>query len=248
VPDRSLARVPFAALWNPEEETYLVERHPVTIAPSAAAYLALRARAAHPGTGAPSSVLAVGASHPDKPPLPRVAGEAEGVAGLYPRSRVLTGPDATLAAFFESVHRAEVIHFAGHGEDDVRALTRSRLFFTPADAEDPGVLHGGDLVDRSFDGTRLAVLAACRTATWGDKGRETVSGLAAAFLAAGVPTVVASLWPVDDAATREVMIELHRNLRRGFSPAQALQQAQIEAIQADRHPRDWAGMTVVGSN
>lgn len=248
VPDRSLARVPFAALWNPEEERYLIERHPVTVAPSATAFLALRERASRTPAGPPSSVLAVGANHPSKEPLPQVASEAREVAELYPRSQVLTGGDATVAAFRESAARAEVIHFSGHGEDDEHALTRSHLYFAPADAEDSGVLYGGDLIGRRIDGTRLAVLAACRTATWGDRGRETISGLAAAFLAAGVPTVVASLWPIDDAATHELMLDFHSNLRQGLAPSEALRQAQIDAIQTDWHPRDWAGMTVLGSD
>ena len=75
----------------------------------------------------------------------------------------------------------------------------------------------------------MAVLSACDTA---NGAMHFVSGgvtsLAGAFLYAGVPTVVASLWPVDDQATAELMQNLYRNhLRNAVDEAVALRQAKL---------------------
>lgn len=251
VPDRVLARVPFAALLDPNREAYLVEHHPLLVAPSATTYLAAREKLAPASAGPPTSILAVGANHPRQVPLPGVADEARAVGALYPRADVLTGADASRDRFLDSLGWAEVIHFAGHGEDDPAALTRARLFFQPAGADDSGILTSRELAATEITGTRLAVLAACRSVTPGRRGRENVSGLAAAFLAAGVPTVVASLWEADDDSTRAVMTAFHRHLRAGTAPPEALRRAQLELARSaplHRSPRHWAGFVAVGSD
>lgn len=250
VPDRFLGRLPFGVLFDPRRQRYLLEDHEITLAPSASAFLVARERRRALGDGPPSSVLAVGANHPDMTRLATVDGEAEAVGGLYPHPRVLTGDMATRAAFLAAIGQAEVLHFAGHAQDDAVAQRRSRLFFRPASPDDPGLLFGEELAAGHFPRTRLAVLAACRSINAGARGRETVSGLAAAFLAAGVPTVVASLWDADDRATADLMIAMHRNLRRGLPPGESLRQAQINMLRPGsrfRSPRHWAGFVAAGA-
>ncbi len=250
VPDRFLGRVPFAALFDPERERYLVEDHQITIAPSASAYLAARARRGAMGATPPSSVLAVGANHPDQPWLPRVESEAAAVSSLYPLNRLLVADAATRTAFLDAGRRAEVVHFAGHGRDDARAPHRARLYFRPSGPEDSGLLLGQEIAAARFTETRLAVIAACRSLSSGARGRETISGLAGAFLAAGVPTVAANLWNIDDRATETLVTAFHDRLRHGLTPSAALRQAQLEMLFSDSpfaSPRYWAGFVTVGA-
>jgi len=100
-----------------------------------------------------------------------------------------------------------------------------------------------------LENTKLVVLAACQTGIEQQFSGEGPIGFARSFLVAGVPVVVASLWPVDSNATAELMIAFH-NARRDkhMSTTAALMQAQQEMIARARYrsPYYWAGFTVIG--
>ncbi len=95
---------------------------------------------------------------------------------------------------------------------------------------------------------KLAVLSACETAGGRVTSGEGTLGITAAFLSAGVPVVVSSLWPIDDRVTARLMRAFYRNLARGEPVATALRLAQVELSRSREHahPFYWAGFTVVG--
>jgi len=95
---------------------------------------------------------------------------------------------------------------------------------------------------------KLAVLSACETAGGRMTTGEGTIGLTTAFLSAGVPVVVASMWPVDDRVTAVIMHSFYSHLAAGEPVATALRLAQVEASHSSRyaHPFYWAGFTVVG--
>jgi CHAT domain-containing protein len=70
-----------------------------------------------------------------------------------------------------------------------------------------------------------------------------------AFLHAGAGSVLASLWPVDDRATAQLMERFHRGLASGESEVAALAQAQRAALRDARtaHPFYWAGFSLSGT-
>lgn len=72
--------------------------------------------------------------------------------------------------------------------------------------------------------------------------------LARAFLAAGVPVVIASLWPVDDRETARLFSRFYRNLRDGGEVLDALRQAQLETLnlERDRPGSAWAAFELIG--
>jgi CHAT domain-containing protein len=73
------------------------------------------------------------------------------------------------------------------------------------------------------------VLSACQTGLGQEVRGEGLMGLTRAFLYAGAPRVIVSLWNVNDRATAELMTNLYRSmLREGKRPAAALRQAQLE--------------------
>ena len=74
----------------------------------------------------------------------------------------------------------------------------------------------------------LVVLSGCETGLGNSSGDEFV-GLTRAFIYAGTPSVVASLWKVDDASTAHLMSSFYRNLKTK-SKAESLRQAQLEMI------------------
>jgi CHAT domain-containing protein len=95
---------------------------------------------------------------------------------------------------------------------------------------------------------RLVVLSGCDTGGGTLYPGEGVVGMAWALLSAGCPTTVVSLWKADSRSTSRLMIELHRRLAAGDTPAVALRRAKL-TLRHDawyRHPFYWAPFTVVG--
>jgi CHAT domain-containing protein len=92
-----------------------------------------------------------------------------------------------------------------------------------------------DLVDGHLDlsSPRLVVLSACQTGlTEFNRVPDEVIGLPAGFLQAGIPGVVATLWPVNDQSTAVLLAEFYRLLvTERQDPATALARAR-------RHLRD----------
>ena len=138
---------------------------------------------------------------------------------------------------------------------------RSKLVLAADAADDPGVLTAEEIYALRLDRTRLVVLAACDTGNAYIPGSEGVTSLARAFLAAGVPTVVASLWSVDDKETSVLFDAFHQSwanrrdaVAEGPGPdaVDALRAAQLAMLYspepANRSPRAWAGFEVIGAS
>ncbi len=252
VPDGVLHAVPFAALIRRETGRYLIEHHAVEIAPSLTIFQ--RAAGAHLTARADplTSALVIGNPRVDAtsaPPLPDAEREARDIATLYSRPRLLVEDDATKAHFTELAADFDVIHFAGHGvsNDDYPAL--SRLLLAGPD-ESSRSLFASEISAMRLTRTNLVVLAACRTSAGRIRRGEGVLSLARPFIAAGVPTVVASLWDVDDHASHFLFVAFHRALRRGNSIVDAMREAQLRALAESepvlRDPANWATFVVIG--
>ena len=143
----------------------------------------------------------------------------------------------------------EILHFAAHTSVDDSHPWRSGILLSAADG------HGGDGYLRASQiatlrlPARLVVLSGCESAGGRILSGEGVLGLTAAFSVAGVPAVVATLWPVNDRATARMMETFYRSLARGETAAAALKEAQIR-LGSDRrtsHPFYWAGFVLVGN-
>jgi CHAT domain-containing protein len=117
-------------------------------------------------------------------------------------------------------------------------LLRSGLALAGANrqSEDPrapaGVLTGQDLEGLDLRGCEVAVLSACQTALGDVKRSQGVLGLQRAFHAAGVGTMVTSLWSVHDAATLVLMEEFYSRLwgKPKLTKLEALRQAQLAIL------------------
>ena len=114
---------------------------------------------------------------------------------------------------------ADIVHLACHCDIDPGYPEETVLQVDPP-------VRIGDLGMGVLDARTHVVLSACDaalTATW--LPDEAVSP-AAAFLLAGVGTVTAPVWPVDDEAAAGFMVDYHRRLAAGTEPGQALSQVQ----------------------
>jgi CHAT domain-containing protein len=255
VPDGVLHAVPFAALIRRDDRRFLIEEHAIKITPSVTLLLAQSPKTQH---SAPTRTALVignprleGADAEVAPNLPEAETEAKQIATLYSGSTLLIGADATRQAFLSTAGQYEVIHFAGHAVANDAHPDLSRLLFA-GDGEASGSLFARDIAQQPFAATRLVVLGACRTSAGRIRRGEGVFSLARPFLAAGVPAVVASLWDVNDRASRRLLVAFHSQLRQSANPTEALRKAQLELMaDADpllQSPAAWAGFTLIGSD
>jgi CHAT domain-containing protein len=114
----------------------------------------------------------------------------------------------------------------------------------PQPGVDDGLLTAEEVASLNLPGVELAVLSACETGLGPLAAGEGVLGLQRAFQVAGTRTVVASLWKVNDQATRALMERFYENLwSKRLSKLEALRQAQLSMLREgpDR------GMEIVGA-
>jgi CHAT domain-containing protein len=186
--------------------------------------------------------------------LPSTRSEAAAIAAAAPRGLVQTWLDfdASREAVLSPELRAfRTIHFATHAVFDGRRPDRSGIALSLVDQQGrkrEGFLRLGDVYDMQI-GAELVVLSACDTALGDELNGEGLMSLTRAFLHAGAARVVASLWAVDDKATRHLMQAFYTaRLRGGLSAVAALREAQrvVQAVPRWRHPYYWAGFVVEG--
>jgi CHAT domain-containing protein len=253
VADKCLAMLPFAALYDAGGQHYLIEDHPVAVAPSATALIRSLRRDADLSRQVQGKILVVG--NPITPGLDALPGarrEAEAIRNLYGQDcSLLTGAAATRAAVIAALAGHGIVHLANHAVIDPRSPERSKLVF----ASDPIAHHSGDLFMADLFGlplkhTRLIVLAGCGTGAGRISNTEGPLSLARPFLADGVPAVVAALWNVDDEAAAGFFIAFHRRLRDGADAMSALRAAQLQLLRsADRSLHEaaaWAAFELFG--
>src|SRR5262249_35212113 len=150
------------------------------------------------------------AMFPTLDPLPDAAREAEEIARLYHDHVLLLGPAAREETVRKELKTADVAHFAVHCVPDPKSAMRSSLVLAKAPGGAglsglDGRLETDEVCELNLPRLRLVTLAACESRVERYYHGENMIGAARAFLAARVPVVVASLWPVDSRATAEVM-------------------------------------------
>lgn len=254
VPDEDLHSVPFAALFDRTAKRYLIEDHPIAIAPSATLFGYANLRDTTMEKSKVPRVLAVGNPTFDREvfvglePLPSAESEAKGVAALYPRRVILLGSQATPKRMLAAAQDATVVHFAGHA---VTFGAASFLLLSADETSESGALLARQLLQAELRKTRLIFLSACSSAGGRPLGAQGVSDLVRPLLGAGIPAVVGTLWSVDDATTTRLAIDFHRSLLAGFGAAEALRLAQLNFLQGDnallRSARVWAGFELIGT-
>jgi len=186
-------------------------------------------------------------------PMPRLEGtarEVKAIASLYPESEVqLYEREQAKEENVKSnplLETAQRVHFATHGVLNERQpeLSGLRLTRTPAD---DGLLQVHEIFDLNLQ-AELVVLSACNTGRGKEVTGEGLVGVTRAFLYAGTPSVVVSLWQVADAQAPDLMLGFYEGLDRSGDKAEALRQAKLAMIRGKSYARPyyWAPFILVG--
>jgi CHAT domain-containing protein/tetratricopeptide (TPR) repeat protein len=240
VPHGILHYLPFAALTDGNH--YFSDNYALSTLPSASILRFLPEKR----KSQTNSVLALGdADVPGLSPLNFARKEVQTIAQLF-NSQPLLGKTATETSVWSKATQSGILHLAVHGEYNTNNALFSAIRLA-GDTENDGRLevhevYGLDLTTT----TNLVVLSACQTNIGKLSQGDEVVGLNRAFLYAGTPTVIASLWNVDDAATGLLMEKFYTHWQAGMSKAEALKQAQIEVRKDYPHPYFWAAFSLTG--
>jgi len=194
-----------------------------------------------PASNAPLLALA----NPDGT-LPAASREVHALLQLRTGVTALEGSRATKAEFLRLAPQFPDLHMATHGVLDPQRPELSYLLMAGADEASQRLGIGEIAGLRLANG--LAILSACETALGEQVPGAALITLAAAFSQAGAQAILASLWKVNDAATRDFMVAFHRALPGGGNVA-ALQQAQLAVLRnpPTAHPYYWAPFILIGA-
>jgi CHAT domain-containing protein len=242
VPSGSLYYLPFQILGEGSDSAFR------TLGESRAVFYVTELKVAAARVG-PRPVLRLAAFGNADNSLPNAEREVLDLKRLYPTTTVYLRSEATEARAKQLPAAYTVVHFATHGNLDYNNFDNSFLTLAPsANGSEDGKLTLKEVWRlQGFDKRRLVVLSACNTAVADEEVAGWPNSPATAFLDVGVPAVVASLWPVDDAATEILISAFYKNLRT-MDTAEALRQAQL-ALKADpkySHPYYWGAWVLVG--
>jgi CHAT domain-containing protein len=230
VPHQLLHYIPFHALYDGTK--YLVDTHDVSRAPSVSVLKICREKKIQ--RTEQDLILAVADEM-----TPYINEEVQALRELLPKGLFFVGKEAREDKLRRYGQTAGKLHIAAHG-----------IF--RADNPMFSSLKLGDTWLNLFDifnlqlGAELTVLSACETgmsAVW--EGDELL-GLARGFLYAGTPSLLVSLWTVNDRSTAQLMRRFYEALHSGATKAHALQQAMVAVKAEFPHPYYWAPFVLMG--
>jgi CHAT domain-containing protein/tetratricopeptide (TPR) repeat protein len=195
-----------------------------------------------------------GGSNPSLPRLFRTRWEAEKISEMLPPDGGYLALDFAAnraTATGKAVAQSRIIHFATHAIIDDAHPELSGIALSTYDRDgrpQDGFLRAHDIFNLKLS-AGLVVLSACRTSLGRDVRGEGLISLARAFMYAGAPRFVGSLWSTDDKATAELMVSFYKKmLKENMRPAAALRAAQVEMWRDGRwqSPYYWGAFVLQG--
>jgi CHAT domain-containing protein len=239
--DGALRNLPMAALYDGQE--YLVEKYNVALTPG------LQLLEARSLQREKLKTLMGGLSEASQgfSPLPGVEVELAEIASQVSSAKLLNEQFTTEQLQKEmQLNPFPVLHLATHGQFS-------------SDPQETFILTWDDKIKvneferllKAREGGRtepieLLILSACQTAA-GDK--RAALGLAGIAIRSGTRSTLATLWPVSDQSTADLMVEFYQELGKGGeTKAEALRNAQLSLLKGDyQHPFFWAPFVLVGN-
>ena len=245
VPWGSMFKVPFASL-APKGGEPMGATQNIVVAPSAGIYrYVIKKRAS-----GRQNILALGNPQPSSKPLPNAEREVKEIVSLFSKSTLRTGVHATktlLKADATELGNPDVIHLACHGEFNDQVPELSYLALAP-DQQNDGKLEMHELFDLDWKGVSLVTLSACQSGKGKLGAGDDLIGMVRGFMFAGTPSVLSSLWKVNDEATCTLMISFYKNYTSGMSKPESLRNAQLAMLKNRKwsHPYYWSGFVLFG--
>ncbi|MGE5341684.1 MAG: CHAT domain-containing protein [Candidatus Omnitrophota bacterium] len=241
VPHGILHYLPFETLMDKKSRKFLIEKGIQSFyLPSASAYKFCKEK------NQLKKENAVIFANPDGT-LPASERETENIRQLFPQKiKIFEGKKANETSVKNDSKNADIVHFACHANFDSAHPLYSGLILAP-DSKEDGRLEVQDIFQLELKPAYLVTLSACETNIGNISPGDEIVAMSRAFMYAGTPSVLASLWKVDDDYTEKLMTTFYRELK-SKNKIDALQIARLEIINkyGKRHPYYWAPFILIG--
>lgn len=233
IPHGALHYVPFHALCD-DRGDYLIDRFEISYAPSTAVLRLCRAK---PCDARSHQFIAFGIAERGTPGIKE---ELQALGAIFPEAVIRVGREATHENLMRLAAQARFLHLASHGY-----FRRDNPMFSFLELADSR-LNFYSLLDLRLN-AEMVTLSACHTGVNTVFPGDELHGLMRGFLYAGAPTLLMSLWAVNDRSTAELMREVYSQIRAGAGKRVALRRAQLAIKDAYGHPYYWAPFILMGS-
>lgn len=184
-------------------------------------------------------------------PLPGAKQEVSGISKyIHADSYLETHAQETI--FKEKAPEYDILHLAMHTLiNDSLPMFSKLVFSKPAEkSSDDGYLNTFEIYNMKLK-ARLVVLSACETGTGMLQKGEGVMSMARAFIYAGCPSIVMTLWQVEDKSGAKIMEDFYYYLSKGKRKDVALRMAKLKHLENSdpltAHPHFWLGYVSIGN-
>jgi CHAT domain-containing protein len=169
-------------------------------------------------------------------------------------AKIYAGQDATLNCFMKEATNYRIVHIASHSLVDPEDPLASRIVFAKEDCDKgnvKGYLYARDLYRMNLHSS-LTVLGSCGTGKGLYRKGEGMISLAYGFSYAGCPSLVYSLWDVDEKETSSLLEDFYSELASGRKKDEALHNAKLHMLEKSSditaNPYYWAGFILSGND
>ncbi|MCZ6899455.1 MAG: CHAT domain-containing protein, partial [Bacteroidetes bacterium] len=229
IPHRTLHFLPFQALVD-DDNKYLIEKYNLFYAPSASIYHHCTSKSFDQTEGMLGMALG-DLSIGNNLGLPGTELEVKQISQLYPQIDIKLKNGTTETYLKQQAQDYSMIHIATHGILNSRQPLYSYLLLSPTDQDD-GQLEVHEIFGLNLN-AKLITLSACETGLGDLSEADELVGLSRAFIYAGTPAVIVSLWTVDDASTALLMTRMYQYIHAKYTLQQALTLAQRDVMKND---------------
>jgi len=238
VPHGVLHSIPFQALFDGNQ--YVVQQYSIFYIPSSNILHFVKEKRTKKGF----RLLAFGNPELNNPSLalPFSEQEVKDIGKMLPGSSIYIGKDATKENLLNNINSYNITHIASHAVYNRSDPMLSGIYL--AAGSRPSIFTSEEIFNIRIN-SYLVTLSACETAVGRATRGDEVISLSRAFLFAGTPSVISSLWSVNDESTAYLMSRFYLNLKT-MDKATALQKAQIETMSTYPSSHYWGAFTLIG--
>jgi CHAT domain-containing protein len=177
---------------------------------------------------------------------PGVRRELAGIRSIFgSAATILSRSKATTSKFNVEAPNYRILHLAAHVNfDESRPLYSLIALSNEAGDQGSEGLRAIDFLSLDLN-AELVVLSGCNTGRL--SSRSGLDGMTSSIMISGVPSVIASLWNVDDEVTASLMETFYTYLKKGFNRGEALRNAKLDMIKSGRSdPFYWGAFILCG--